>query len=205
MCMVERVRQRQTHVFCGRRIVSPGTARAMASRFGADYVDGGIIGPPAKKPGTTRLYLSGRKSEDVAGWFCGGPLAAISIGDDVARASALKMCYAAYTKGLSALLLDVRALAEREGVADVLSSEWNLSQPGLEARTEATAIATAPKAWRFEGEMLEIARTFAEADLPNDFHLGAAEVYRRMAELKAIESPRLEDALAALLSTSDRD
>ena len=46
-------------------------------------------------------------------------------------ASALKMCYAAYTKGTSALLLALRALAEANGVTEALHTEWNQSQPGV--------------------------------------------------------------------------
>ena len=42
--------------------IAPDTAReaaAIVQAAGATYVDGGIIGPPPDKPGTTRLYLSG--------------------------------------------------------------------------------------------------------------------------------------------------
>jgi hypothetical protein len=42
---------------------------------------------------------------------------------------------------------------------------------------EGAALRTAPKAWRFVGEMDEIASTFAAADLPEGFHRAAGEVY----------------------------
>ena len=44
--------------------VAPTTSRSIAKiveAAGATYVDGGIIGPPPDKPGTTRLYLLGRR------------------------------------------------------------------------------------------------------------------------------------------------
>ena len=47
----------------------------------------------------------------MAGLFSAGPLEARVIGDEPGAASALKMCYAAYTKGTAALLLAVVALA----------------------------------------------------------------------------------------------
>jgi 3-hydroxyisobutyrate dehydrogenase-like beta-hydroxyacid dehydrogenase len=184
--------------------ISPENARAIAREFDVSYVDGGIVGPPARKSGTTRLYLSGGRSEEVAGWFREGPLEAISIGAGLSTASALKMCYAAYTKGTSALLLAVRALAAKEGVAEALASEWALSQPDLNARLEGTARRTAPKAWRFEGEMREIASTFEAADLPGGFHSAAGEIFLRMAELKTLDAPTLEDVLVALLDPADR-
>ena len=93
----------------------------------------------------------------MADWFAATPVDARVI---QASASALKMCYAAFTKGSSALLLAVRALAEREGVGEDLLSEWGLSQPGLALRSEVTARHTSAKAWRFEAEMMEIAQTF---------------------------------------------
>ena len=56
------------------------------------------------------------------------------------------------------------------------------------------------KAWRFEGEMQEIASTFREAGLPNGFHKAAAEIYHRMADFKDYpEIPKLEDVLNKLL------
>ena len=56
------------------------------------------------------------------------------------------------------------------------------------------------KAWRFEGEMHEIAATFQEAGLPSGFHESSAEIYHRMANFKdAAEAPELEDVLNNLL------
>ena len=99
--------------------VAPATARAVGEivgATGADFVDGGIIGPPPRQAGTTRLYLSGPRAGEVADLFKGSALEAIVMPGDIGTASALKMAYAAWTKGSSALLLAVRALAIREGV-----------------------------------------------------------------------------------------
>jgi 3-hydroxyisobutyrate dehydrogenase-like beta-hydroxyacid dehydrogenase len=179
--------------------VSPATARRIDGCLGGRLVDGGIIGPPALRRGTTRLYLSGAGAEEVVGWFAAGPVDATALPGAPGAASALKMCYAAYTKGSSALLLAVRALAEAEGVTPALLEEWSVSQPALAERSDATARGTAPKAWRFVGEMQEIADTFDDAGLPAGFHRAAAEVYRRMAALKH-EDADLAAVLARLLA-----
>ena len=178
--------------------VSPDTARRLESLFGARLVDGGIIGPPAHRSGTTRLYLSGPAAAEVAGWFRADPLAVIALDGPVGAASALKMCYAAYTKGSTALLLAVRALAEAEGVSAALLDEWRISQGGLAERSEAVARGSAGKAWRFVGEMHEIADTFESAGLPGGFHRAAADLYQRMTPLKD-ENADLADVLALLL------
>ena len=116
------------------------------------------------------------------------------------------MCYAAFTKGSSALLLGIRALAESNGVTDQLLAEWDISQAGLGARSAGTAKSTSPKAWRFEGEMLEIASTFAEAGLPDQFHKAAAEIYSRMAGLKHAEGGAdLDTVIGALLQRHDTE
>ena len=47
------------------------------------------------------------------------------------QASSLKMAYAGYTKGSSALLILINAFAELSGVRESLIEEWELSQPDL--------------------------------------------------------------------------
>jgi 3-hydroxyisobutyrate dehydrogenase-like beta-hydroxyacid dehydrogenase len=71
---------------------------------GIHFIDGGIIGGPAWKPNETRLYLSGKFTNLIAECLSNGPLETKIIGDDIGKASALKMCYAAYSKGTTALL-----------------------------------------------------------------------------------------------------
>jgi len=167
--------------------ISPATSRrinGIVTASGAAYIDGGIIGPPAHSPGRTRLYLSGARAGEIAPLFAQGNMEAIVIGGKPGLASALKMCYAAWTKGSSAMLLAIRALAEAEGVSEALLNEWKLSQPELQARSELAAAGSAPKAWRFIGEMEEIAASFKQAGLPDMFHLGAAELYGRLEGFK---------------------
>jgi len=187
-------------VYLDANAVAPATARSIHALLGDRFVDGGIIGPPAKRAGTTRLYLSGSRADEVAGWFTDDVLGVQVIPSDAGAASALKMCYAAYTKGSSALLLAIRALAEAEGVNESLLEEWAISQPDLAPRSEGAARGTAAKAWRFVGEMEEIAATFSARSLPDGFHLAAAEVYRRMSALKDVPDADLDQVLASLLA-----
>ncbi len=180
--------------------LAPQTSAAIASLFGDKYTDGGIIGPPAVKPGTTRLYLSGPNADLLVPLFAQGALEACAIGTDPTAASALKMCYAAYSKGISALVLAIRAMAQAYSVTPDLVAEWDLSQPGLSQRSEQMALGTAPKAWRFAGEMREIAATFEQVGLPGDFHLAAAQIYSAMADLKDQDNAGLEQVIQSLLT-----
>jgi 3-hydroxyisobutyrate dehydrogenase-like beta-hydroxyacid dehydrogenase len=195
--------QRFRGVYVDGNAVAPATARTIARMLqagGATFVDGGIIGPPPDKAGTTRLYLSGPDAERGRALFKAGPLEAIVLRGDLTAASAIKMSYAAWTKGSQALIMAVRALATAEGVDEALLAEWNRSQPELPKRSENAAKSTARKAWRWVGEMDEIAATFQGAGLPDGFHQGAGEVYRRMARYKdAPAPPSMEDVAKALL------
>ncbi len=153
--------------------ISPATAREVAELH-ARFVDGGIVGSPPHRPGTTRLYLSGDEAATVAGLFDGSVVGTRIVGD----ASALKMTYAAWSKGTAALLLAIRDVARATGVWDDLQAEWRESAPELPARLEAAERSAAAKGWRWIAEMEEIADTFAAAGSPDGFHRAAAEVYR---------------------------
>jgi len=179
-------------LFVDGNAVAPATAReigAIVERGGATFVDGGLIGPPPRAAGSTRLYLSGREAKRAVALFEGSALEAIAVNDVPGAASALKMAYAAFTKGTSALLMGVRALAASEGVDDALLAEWHRSQPDLPKKSEAAARDNARKAWRFVGEMDEIAATFEAAGLPGGFHRAAGEIYRRLVGYKDAATP----------------
>jgi hypothetical protein len=153
--------------------VSPATAREVGARF-ARFVDGGIVGGPPDP----RLYLSGEEALSVAALFAGSPIEARVLDGRVGSASALKMTYAAWTKGAGAMVLAIRAVAEAEGVADALAAEWGDSLPRLEERLERARRSAEAKGWRWVGEMEEIASTFDAAGQPGGFHEAAAEIYR---------------------------
>jgi 3-hydroxyisobutyrate dehydrogenase-like beta-hydroxyacid dehydrogenase len=166
---------------------------------GIPFVDGGIIGGPAWTPKETCLYLAGETANEMASYFSNGLLETKIIGKEIGKASALKMCYAAYTKGTTALLSAILATAESLGVRGELYQQWEADEPGFSERVNQRVARVTAKAWRFEGEMEEIASTFQAAGLPEGFHLAAAEIYHRMANFKdATETPSLPDILKAL-------
>jgi 3-hydroxyisobutyrate dehydrogenase-like beta-hydroxyacid dehydrogenase len=184
-------------IYVDANAIAPATARTVSDRF-QRFVDGGIIGPPAVRPGTTRMYLSGVDATTVAELWDGSMLDVRTIDGGPGAASATKIAYATWTKVSSALLLAVRSLARTEGVEEALLTEWAISQPGAAQRSEATARATAPKAWRFDGEMAEIGAAFAADGLPAGFGEAAREIYARMAAFKGVDDATLDDVLDRL-------
>ncbi|HMR99217.1 MAG TPA: DUF1932 domain-containing protein [Anaerolineales bacterium] len=183
--------------------ISPGRAKRIGQIMESNsirFIDGGIIGGPAWTPKETILYLSGKDSKIIADCFSDIPLETRIIGDEIGKASALKMCYAAYSKGTTALLTAILAAAESLGVREELYKQWDVDDSNFSEQANRRATRVTAKAWRFEGEMREIASTFEEAGLPSGFHEAASEVYHRMAGLKdSSETPTLEDVLEVLL------
>jgi 3-hydroxyisobutyrate dehydrogenase-like beta-hydroxyacid dehydrogenase len=170
-------------IYVDANAVSPETAREIdrvVAAGGAGYVDGGIIGAPPRSPGDSRLYLSGQRAREISELFASTALDARVMGDEPGAASAVKMAYAAWTKGTAALILAIRALARAEGVEETLLTEWQLSQPALADRSHSAARSAAEKGWRWVAEMEEIAATMAAAGLPPGFHQAAAAIYTRV-------------------------
>ncbi|MGH8995132.1 MAG: DUF1932 domain-containing protein [Acidimicrobiales bacterium] len=181
--------------------ISPARARAVAAVLegaGGIYVDGGIVGGPPRPGGRTDLFLSGPQAEELAARLTGDGLACTAIGAGPTDASALKMCHAAWSKGTSALLIAIRAVARRHGVEGPLAELWGRVQPAVLARSESEG-SVAGRAWRWVDEMTEIARTFEDTGLPGDAAVGAARLYERLVSFKDVEEPPTLDELLASL------
>ena len=199
-------------LFVDANAIAPETTRSVAAVLSAGgtgaagtgatrFADGGIIGPPPQ-PGAdpaagngTRLYLAGEPAAEVAALFAGTPVGAQVVNGGIGAASAVKVAYAAWTKGSAALLLAARSLAHQERVEGTLLEEWALSQPELVRRLQHAARSAVAKGWRWEAEMTEIAAAMAAAGLPDGFHLAAADIFRR--------SPRREPAALAETAPGD--
>jgi 3-hydroxyisobutyrate dehydrogenase-like beta-hydroxyacid dehydrogenase len=160
--------------------IAPGTAREIARTLvsaGARFADGGIIGGPPTRPGN-RIFSSGPGAAELAGLRDFG-LDIRVLDGDVGQASGIKMCYAAMTKGLQALGAEILVAARLLGVEDALRAEQNLGGDLSAVRrfVEKSLPNMPPKAYRWIGEMEEIARCFEELGMPGRLMLGAADVY----------------------------
>ena len=194
-------------IYVDANAIAPATARRVAAALpGVTVLDGGIVGPPPVEPGLTRLFLAagdaagGQAAADLAGAFAATALEVVPLAAPAPAASALKAAYAAWTKGSTALLLTVAAYARATGVDEALTAEWARSQPGLEDRLTAGAPRVAAKAWRFTGELEELAAAFAEVGLPAGAPSAAAEVYARLAPLRHEAGTTTLEAVLDLLS-----
>mgnify|MGYP001800958014 CR=1 FL=1 len=196
----------KTPAYADCNAISPMTMKSVASAFdgtGAVIIDSGIIGlNPIKSP-PTRFYVSGPDCAPMKALKCDA-IKVEKISDEIGRASALKMVYAAGTKGIWTLQTALLLTAARQGVLEPLLEELAYSQTGpLQSMRSKIPFIPADAA-RWVPEMEEIAATFADAGVTSGFHDGAAEIFRVLARTPFAEETRetldtsrtLEQALA---------
>ena len=184
--------------------VSPQTAQVMSDIIGAaggTFIDGSIIGGPPRAGASPRIYVSGPGS-GVMSQLDGKGISVRPMGDEIGRASAIKMCYAAGTKGTSALHTALLTAAEALGVSRELATELKSSQPDVYARMEGQVPGLPIAAGRWIGEMEEIAATFEHVGVTPGFHEGAAAMFRLLAQTPfARETPETRDSSRTLAQT----
>ena len=188
-----------TYVDCN--AIAPQTVRKIGETItsaGGNFVDASIIGPPPRTPGATRFYTSGPELTLFSELNKYG-LDVRPLGEEIGLASAIKMCYASLTKGLTALCTELLTAAELLGVSDALASEFQLSQSALYERMEKGLPGMPTKAKRWIGEMEEISDTFADVGLTPNILTGAADMYRLVSRTHLAElSPEARDQFPTL-------
>lgn len=147
---------------------------------GCAYVDAGIVGPPPK-PGSdhTRFYVSGPHSAAIMALNAHG-LSVRDLGGAIGNAAALKMCYGAFNKGLTALGSALALAAGRHGVADAFHTELALSQAAMLNQLNRTVPDMFPKAYRFVAEFDEVAE-FVAGRPEQEMFRGIARLYEALA------------------------
>jgi len=163
--------------------IAPETVHEIAGlieRAGGRFLDAGIIGPPPRGKATTNLYVSGPDAADLE-QLAGPQLVVQVIGEGIANASALKMCYGALTKGTQALWLEVLIAAQRLGVGGLLEQQLRQSQAERYTWALSQFPSLPPKAYRWVPEMLEISKTLGAAGMTPKMFQGAADIYRFVA------------------------
>jgi 3-hydroxyisobutyrate dehydrogenase-like beta-hydroxyacid dehydrogenase len=177
--------------------IAPATARGVAATLtaaGLGAADGGIIGPPPRDGVTPRLYVSGDTLAPVLGLGRHG-LDVRPVPGGVGAASALKLSYAALTKGTAAIAIQLLVAAERAGITEPLLDELHGSLPHHLDALERQLPGVPAKARRWVGEMEEIEAAFQAAGLPPGTFAGVAELYRWVgAHPLAEEAPETRDA-----------
>jgi L-threonate 2-dehydrogenase len=147
---------------------------------GAPFVDVGIVGLPPKPGNSPYLHASGPEAAKF-GVLNDFGIKVNVIEGPVGAASALKMSYAGITKGTTALASMMMLAATRAGVAGMLRGELERSHPALLTQLQRAVPDMFDKAYRFVGEMEEIADFVGEDPQARQMYQAIAAFYTRIA------------------------
>ena len=176
--------------------IAPELSREMQgvlSEAGARYVDVSIIGGPPRNGSSPRVYASGDNAAEFEQLRDFG-LDVRNLGPQLGRASGIKMCYAAMTKGTAALHAELLIAAEKLGLTKELMAEFSGSQPAVVARMEGWMPTMPAKSRRWVSEMEEIEKTFSDLGMTPNIFKGVADMYRMIgATSLGDENPETRD------------
>ncbi len=177
--------------------VSPmtvGEIAAVAGEHGVRFQDVGIIGA-APRPGRSpvRFYTSGQWTVDIE-TIATDLIDVRPLGEDIGRASTIKMVYASLTKGTHALRAAALLAGDELGVGEEIRAEWRQSLPDVYKAMEHRMPILAADSGRWSGEMREIADTYAYVDVTSGFHEGAEWIYDLLSKTSLAEESRAEAA-----------
>ncbi|MCB2001320.1 MAG: DUF1932 domain-containing protein [Burkholderiaceae bacterium] len=176
--------------------IAPDTVHGIAAEVqqaGGRFLDGGIIGPPPRGSARTRLYVSGPGAADLEP-LAGPQLQVQVVSERIGDASALKMCFAGLNKGTQLLWLEIQVAAQHLGIADLLERQLGQSLGGMRDWSLASFPLLPAKAYRWEPEMREIAKTLGAAGITPKVFEGAADICAFVAQTAmAQETPENRD------------
>ena len=184
--------------------ISPQLSRQMEpiiTEAGGRYIDASIVGGPPLNGSSPRFYASGDNTAEFEGLANFG-LDVRDAGTEVGQASGIKMCYAAMTKGSSALYSELLMAAEMMGLSDFVKAEFQSSQPAVLQRMERGLPGVPAKARRWVSEMEEIKDTFEHLGLTPHLFQGVADMYRMIGSTSmGDETPQTRDGDRSLEET----
>ena len=168
---------------------------------GGRYVDASIIGPPPRNGSSPRLYVSGDNAAEMEQLRDFG-LDVRNLGNQLGRASGIKMCYAAMTKGTAALHTELLIAAEKMGLSEELLIEFTNGHQSVVDRMQSWIPSMPAKSRRWVSEMEEIEATFRDLGLTPNIFKGVADMYRSVGATKlGDENPETRDTHRDLAET----
>ena len=171
------------------------------SESGARYVDASIIGGPPRDGSSPRVYVSGDNAAEFEQLRDFG-LDVRNLGPQLGRASGIKMCYAAMTKGTTALQSELLIAAEKMGLTQELMAEFSGSQPAVVQRMEGWIPSMPAKSRRWISEMEQIEATFRDLGLTPNIFKGVTDIYRMIGDTHlGDENPESRDKDRTLAET----
>jgi putative dehydrogenase len=181
--LIEKAAKKPVFIDCN--AIAPQTLHAISKAFidrKLPFIDGSIIGAAPRSDGSSpRLYMSGPISAEADTLKRLG-IDTRALSTALGDASTLKMSYAGITKGFQALGASMALGAGRNGAQQSLVEELKFSQPQLYGWLSKALPSMYDKAYRWDGEMREIAKFLLPEQGASTMLTGAADLYEHIAE-----------------------
>ena len=160
--------------------IAPQVAREIEpviTGSGARFVDASIIGGPPRNGSSPRFYTSGPRASELEQLREFG-LDVRNIGPDTGQASGIKMCYAAMTKGSSALYTQLLMAAELMGFPAISRQSSRTGKGRYTSGWSGVCPECQPSPAGWVSEMEEIQATFSGLGMTPHLFQGVADMYR---------------------------
>ena len=177
-------------IWCDMNSIAPETKRAAAEAIegaGARYVDVAVMAPVDPRALAVPLLLSGGAAQEaMAQLYALGFEHSRIVGEEVGRASAIKMIRSVMVKGLEALSFECAAAADAAGVLDEVLASLDASEARL---TWAERIAYNRERMETHGvrraaEMEEAAQTLLDLGIEPVMTRGTVKLQRQAARAR---------------------
>lgn len=181
--------------------INPATMRGVAAALagtGCDVIDGAIIGGPPKRDDDGPIFYVCGDGNHRSEALNALKLKVRRIDGDIGAASALKMVYAGINKGMTGLGAAILLAAARSGTAEGLRAVMAETAPETQTRLRRAVPDMYPKAYRWVGEMMEIAEFLGPENPAYRIFEGLAGVFSRFAEDEKAEGDLIAMVNAAL-------
>ena len=163
--------------------IAPVTMQAVNEKItaaGARCLDAGIIGPPPRGAAAMSLFVAGPGARDLE-QLATAQIKVTVMSERIGDASAIKMCYGAFNKGLQAMALELLIASRRLGVDALLETQLKETRRDVYDWVIGALPVMPPKAYRWVPEMFEIAKTFESVGLTPRMFQGTADMYEFVA------------------------
>jgi 3-hydroxyisobutyrate dehydrogenase-like beta-hydroxyacid dehydrogenase len=163
--------------------IAPTTMQAVHAAItavGARCLDAGMFSPPPSGGAHGRLFVSGPGAEALK-VFATTDMSVRVLSGRIGDASALKMCDAVISKGVTALVLQMLIAAERLGVAKELEEQFTPARRRIHDVVIDALPIMPSKSYRWVPEVMEIAKTLEAVGMTPQMIEGAARVYEFVA------------------------
>lgn len=187
-------------LFCDMNSVAPETKKAAAAAIeakGGRYVDVAVMAPVNPKKLAVPLFLSGPHAEAARVALGDAGFTDLRIvGDEVGRASTIKMLRSVMYKGVEALTAECLVACERAGVTEeVLGSFGNDWATGADYRLDRMLVHGVRRA----AELREVCKTLEDLGLPARMSSGTVAWEQQFGDLNIAPVPDgLESKLDAV-------